>query len=202
MKLEALMMQSDNRFARKANKGINRATEGRRYAGRRELWSQEDTDKELADIKRELVRLELKLRQDKKMVQVCEPEIEKILGEENGLRSTKDLKSYHEGREEILVFQVGNELRSAEDLTDCQEDNQGISHCQLGNERRSLGDLEDCQEDNRSIKGYQVARDKNVRPYEFLMDSEESSIQQGMLMKMGSVDLIVCQEGSRDIPHF
>jgi hypothetical protein len=28
-----------------------------------------------------------------------------------------------------------------------------------------------------------------------------SSIQQGVLMKMGSVDLIVCQEGSRDIPY-
>jgi hypothetical protein len=33
------------------------------------------------------------------------------------------------------------------------------------------------------------------------MDSEESSIQQGVLMKMGSVDLIVCQEGSGSIPY-
>jgi hypothetical protein len=36
-----------------------------------------------------------------------------------------------------------------------------------------------------------VGRDKNVRPSEGLMDSEVSSIQQGVLMKMGSVDLIV-----------
>jgi hypothetical protein len=28
-----------------------------------------------------------------------------------------------------------------------------------------------------------------------------SSIQQGLLMKMGSVDLIVCQESSRSIPY-
>jgi hypothetical protein len=33
------------------------------------------------------------------------------------------------------------------------------------------------------------------------MDSEVSSIQQGVLMKMGSVDLIVCQEGSGNIPY-
>jgi hypothetical protein len=35
---------------------------------------------------------------------------------------------------------------------------------------------------------------------ESLMDSEVSSIQPGVLMKMGSVDLIVCQEGSEEIP--
>jgi hypothetical protein len=34
------------------------------------------------------------------------------------------------------------------------------------------------------------------------MDSKKSSIQQGLLMKMGLVDLIVFQEGSRDIPYF
>jgi hypothetical protein len=46
-----------------------------------------------------------------------------------------------------------------------------------------------------------VGRDENLRPSESLMDSEESSIQQGVLMKMGSVDLIVCQEGSGSIPY-
>jgi hypothetical protein len=34
------------------------------------------------------------------------------------------------------------------------------------------------------------------------MDSEVSSIQQGVLMNMGSVDLMVFQEGNRDIPYF
>jgi hypothetical protein len=34
------------------------------------------------------------------------------------------------------------------------------------------------------------------------MDSEVSSIQQGVLMKMGSVDLIVCQGSNEQIPYF
>jgi hypothetical protein len=34
------------------------------------------------------------------------------------------------------------------------------------------------------------------------MDSEVSSIQQGVLMKMGSVDIIVCQESIESIPYF
>jgi hypothetical protein len=72
MKLVELLVRSDSsRFSKKANRGNNMATEVRRYAGRKELWSQEDIDEELADIKREIARLELKLRQDKKMVQVC-----------------------------------------------------------------------------------------------------------------------------------
>jgi hypothetical protein len=63
MKLETLRMQSDNnRFSRKANRGNKMATEGRRYAGRRELWSQEDMDEELSYIKREMARLEFKIR--------------------------------------------------------------------------------------------------------------------------------------------
>jgi hypothetical protein len=75
MKLETLGMQSDSsKFSRKANRSSNMATEGHRYAGRKELWSQEDIDEELTYIKREIARLELKLRQDKNMVQVCEPE--------------------------------------------------------------------------------------------------------------------------------
>jgi hypothetical protein len=107
--------------------------------------------------------------------------------EENEMGSAEDLKNCQEGREEIPNCQVGKELRSAEDLTDCQEDSQGISHCQLGNEMRSLRDLEDCQEGSGSISNCQVGRDKNTRLSESLMDSEVSSIQQGVLMKMGSL---------------
>jgi hypothetical protein len=161
-----------------------------------------DMDEELAYIKREIVRLELKLRQDKKMVQVCEPETGESLNDfENELGSAEDLKHCQEGREEIPNFQEGNELRSLRDLTDCQEDSQGISHCQLGNDKRSLRDLEDCQEGSGSISDCQVGRDENLRLSESLMDSEVSSIQQGVLMKMGSVDLIVCQEAAEDIPY-
>jgi hypothetical protein len=46
-----------------------------------------------------------------------------------------------------------------------------------------------------------VGRDESAGLSESLMDSKVSSIQQGLLMKMGSVDLIVCQEGSTDIPY-
>jgi hypothetical protein len=53
------------------------------------------------------------------MVQICEPETGKILGEENELGSAEDLKNCQEGREEILDFQVGNRLRSLRGLTDC-----------------------------------------------------------------------------------
>jgi hypothetical protein len=66
---------------------------------------------------------------------------------------------------------------------------------------RSLRDLEDCQEGSGSISDCQVGRDENSRLSESLMDSEVSSIQQGLLMKMGSVDLIVCQESSGSIPY-
>jgi hypothetical protein len=71
----------------------------------------------------------------------------------------------------------------------------------MGNDMRSLRDLEDCQEGNGSISDCQVARDENLRLSESLMDSEVSSIQQGLLMKMGSVDLIVWKEGSEHIPY-
>jgi hypothetical protein len=148
MKLVKLLVRSDSsRFSRKANRNNNMATEGHRYARRRtsELWSQEDIDEELSYIKREIARLELKLRQDKKMVQVCELEAREGLNDfEIEMRSTQDLKNCHEGRDEIPDFSVGNKLRSLQGLTDCQEDSQGISHCQLGNGMRSLRYLEDC----------------------------------------------------------
>jgi hypothetical protein len=148
MKLVTLLVQSDSsRFARRENRGSNKATEGRRFAGRKnsELWSQKDIDEELAEIKADIDKLELWMWQDKKMVQVCEPKTGKFLGEENELGSAGDLKNCQEGKEEeIPNYQVGNEIRSLRDLIDCHEDSQGISHCQLGNEMRSLRDLTDC----------------------------------------------------------
>ena len=67
---------------------------------------------------------------------------------------------------------------------------------------RSLRDLTNCQEGSESISNFQVGGDENSRLSESLMDSEVSSIQQGVLMKMGSVDLIVCQGSSGRIPYF
>jgi hypothetical protein len=108
------------------------------------------------------------------MVQICEPETGKILGEEDKMGSAKDLKNCQEGRIEIPNCQEGKELRSLRDLKDCQEDSQGISHYDMGNEMRSLQDLEDCQEGNRSIPYFQVGRDEKMRLSEGLMKSEVS----------------------------
>jgi hypothetical protein len=114
---------------------------------------------------------------EENMVQVCEPETRKFLGEMNELGSAEDLKDCQEGREEIPDCQEGNGLISLRGLMDCHEDNQGISHCQLGNGMRSLRDLEDCQEGSGSISDCQVGRDEDSRLSEGLMDSEVSSIQ-------------------------
>jgi hypothetical protein len=102
-------------------------------------------------------------------------------------------------------------MRSVEDLKDCQKDSEGISHFQLGNDQRSLWDLEyyqegsgsieDCQGGSRSILNCQMGRNEHSRLSESLVDSEESSIQPGVLMKMGSVDLMVYQGSSRNIPY-
>jgi hypothetical protein len=99
-------------------------------------------------------------------------------------------------------------LRSVEDLKECQVDNEGISHYHLGNERRSDEDLEDFQEGSGSLEDcqggilhYQVGRDEHLRLSESLMDSEENLIQQGVLMNMGSVDLIICQGSSGSVSY-
>jgi hypothetical protein len=136
--------------------------------------------------------------------------------EGNRLRSVEGLKDCREDSQGISNCQLGKEteMRSAEDLMDCQEDNEETLHCQLGNERRSDEDLkdedlEDCQEGSESIKdcqegsggmlNCQVGRDEQLRPSEGLM---ENSIQQRVLMKMGSVDLMICQgSSSGSIPY-
>jgi hypothetical protein len=59
---------------------------------------------------------------EEEMVQMCEPETGKILGEENELGLAEDLKNCQKGRKKIPNFQVGNEMRSLRDLTDCHEE--------------------------------------------------------------------------------
>jgi hypothetical protein len=75
MKLETLKMQSDSsRSAREADKHSKMATEGHKHAERKspELMSAAEMDKELADIKREMEELEMKMRQGKKLRWVYE----------------------------------------------------------------------------------------------------------------------------------
>jgi hypothetical protein len=60
----------------------------------------------------------------------------------------------------------------------------------------------DCQEGNREFSIFQVGMRTEMGLSESLMDSEVSSIQPEVLMKMGSVDLIVFQKGNEEIPVF
>jgi hypothetical protein len=127
-----------------------------------------------------------------------------VFQEGNKLGSVEDLKDCREGSQGISNCQLGRgtEMRSAEDLKDCHEDGQETLHFQLSDERRSGEYLEDCQEGNESVLSCLEGRDEKLRLSESLLDSRESSIQQRLLMKMGSVDLIVCQGSGGSIPYF
>jgi hypothetical protein len=127
-----------------------------------------------------------------------------VCQEDNKLGSVEDLKDCREGSQGNSNFQLGRgtELGSVEDLKDCREESQETLHCQLGDERRSSEGLEDCQEGSGSILSCLEGRDEKLRLSESLLDSRESSSQQRLLMKMGSVDLIICQgSSSGSIPY-
>jgi hypothetical protein len=123
----------------------------------------------------------------------------------NGMRSLEDLIDYQEDNNENSYFQVGNDMRLAEDLINCQvgrselsscqvgngkRSTEGLTYCQgssgessdfqVGNEMRSL-DLIDFQVGNKKFPNFQVGRGKEMRLFEGLMNSEESSNQQGVL---------------------
>jgi hypothetical protein len=68
MKLETLLVQSDSsRFARKADRDNTMVTEGHRHAGRKSKAEKlAEMDKELYEIRADIEKLELKMRQDKK----------------------------------------------------------------------------------------------------------------------------------------
>jgi hypothetical protein len=104
------------------------------------------------------------------------------LSDEEEVRSVKGLINCQEGRDEFSNFQVGNEMRSIEDLIDCQEGSSGISYFQGGNKMRSIEDLIDCQEGRREIPDCQVGKGEERRLSESLMNSAESSYQQGELV--------------------
>jgi hypothetical protein len=88
----------------------------------------------------------------------------------------------------------------SEDLKDCHQP--GNFALPAGHERRSGEDLKDCQEGSGSVLSCLEGRDEKLRLSESLLDSRESSIQQRLLMKMGSVDLIICQgSSSGSIPY-
>jgi hypothetical protein len=107
MRLVELLVQSDSsRFSRRANRDITMVIEGHRHAGKKSKTEKlAEMDKELYELKAKIEKLELRMRQDKKMVQVCELETGRGLDdEEDELGSAEDLKNCQEGREKIPDF--------------------------------------------------------------------------------------------------
>jgi hypothetical protein len=94
---------------------------------------------------------------EEKVIHICEPKIGRNLGDEEG-------------------------MRSARDLMNCQEDSDGNLNCQVGNEMRSV-DLIGNQEGRREIPYCQVGKGEEGRLSESLMNSTESSYKQGELME-------------------
>jgi hypothetical protein len=186
------------------------ATEGRRYAGRKnsELWSQEDIDEELADIRAEMERialkmqlnarideLELKLRQDKKPRWVYEWPMKKA-------KEKWPVKELMVRRQRRLLKRW---LRYAENLKATEEKMIQVCEPETGrglddfeNELGSAEDLKNCQEGREEIPDFQVGN--GLRSLRDLRDCHEDSqgishCQLGNGMR-SLRDLEDCQEGS------
>jgi hypothetical protein len=177
------------------------ATEGHRYAGRKDpkLMSKEEIDEELVDIRVEIENLALRMQLNAKSLWVYEwpmrkPKEKWPVKELMARRQHRLLRGWlrHaenlDGPEEMVQVcepETGrnlsddkDEMGSAKDLKDCQEDSQEIPNCQEGKELRSLQDLIDCHEDN-----WEISRCRE--------GNEMRSLQ----------DLMDCQEGSRKFPN-
>jgi hypothetical protein len=166
MRLETLLVQSDSRIARRGNRDSKMATEGHRKKSRAEELT--EMDEELADIKREMEELELKMRKNKKSRWVHEwpmkePKMKWPVRELMARRQRRLLRRwlrYVENlgatEEEELVHicepETGGslndlkiEMGSSDDLKNCQMGREEeIPDFQEGNELRSAEDLMDC----------------------------------------------------------
>jgi hypothetical protein len=56
---------------------------------------------------------------EEELIHICEPQIGRHLGDEEEVRSDKDLINCQESGDGFSYCQVGNEMRSLEDLIDC-----------------------------------------------------------------------------------
>jgi hypothetical protein len=148
-KLETLEMQSDsNRFARRADRDNKMTIESRRYVGRKnlDLWSQKYIDEELADIKKEIENLALRMQQKAKSRWVYEwpmkkPKINWSVKELKARRQHKLLKGWLsypknlDGPKEMVqvcepetgrTLDEEDKMGSAEDLKKFQEGREEI----------------------------------------------------------------------------
>jgi hypothetical protein len=192
-------MQSDSsRFAREADRDSAMATEGHRHAGKKSKAEElAKMDEELADIKREIEKLELRMRQEIKsrwvhewpmqkpkaswpvkqlMVMRQRRLLRKWLRYVENLKATKEEEMVHICEPEIGdILGEENDQRSLRDLIDCQEGSGRFPNCQMGKgtEMRSAEDLMDCQEDSEEILHCQSGNDQ--RSLRDLEDCQEGS---------------------------
>jgi hypothetical protein len=120
------------------------------------------------------------LRVEEEMVHICEPKTGKNLSDEEG-RSITDLMNCQESRDEFSNCQVGNEMRSLEDIIDGWEESSGNSYFQEGNGMRLAKDPVNFQVGRIEIPYCQVGKGEQMRLSKKLMNSKESSDQQGVL---------------------
>jgi hypothetical protein len=121
------------------------------------------------------------LKATEEMVHACEPEAGRNLSDDEEERSLEDLVNCQGGSEESSICKEGNEMGSLDDLRDCQVSSKELLDCQVGNVMRSLEDLIE----------FQVGRGKEMRLSKSLMNSEESSDQQGVLTGEGQKSILM-----------
>jgi hypothetical protein len=203
MKLEPLLVQSDsNRFARRANRDNNMATEGHRFAGRKglDLMSDAEWDEELAEMNARLDEIAIEMRHDRRSRWMYEWPMKKAKAKwpvkelmvirqgrllRGWLRYAENLNGPEEEMVQVCEPETGrnlSELGSAEDLKNCQEGGEEIPDCQVGNKLRSLRDLTNCQEGSQGISHCQLGNE--MRSLRDLEDCQE-----------GSGSISDCQEG-------
>jgi hypothetical protein len=174
MKLSTQDCRSDSsKSVREADRHNNMATERHKHAERKkpELMSAAEMDKELADIKREMEELEMKMWQNKKPRWVYEWPMQKPKAKwpvrelmvkrqcrllRKWLRYAENLKATEEEMIDHCWPETGkglddwddeeDKLGSSEDIIDCQERNGRFPYGQVGKgtEMRSTEDLKNC----------------------------------------------------------
>jgi hypothetical protein len=203
MKLEPLLVQSDSkRFARRANRDNNMATEGHRFAGRKglDLMSHAEWDEELAEMNARLDEIAIEMRHDRRSRWMYEWPMKKAKAKwpvkelmvirqgrllRGWLRYAENLNGLEEEMVQVCEPETGrnlSELGSVEDLKSCQEGREEIPNCQVGNKLRSLRDLTNCQEGSQGISHCQLGNE--MRSLRDLEDCQE-----------GSGSISDCQEG-------
>jgi hypothetical protein len=196
MKLETLLVRSDSsRFARREDRDNTMVTKDHRHAGKKSKAEKlAEMDKELAEIRADIEKLELWMKQKAKPRWVYEwpmkeSNVKWLVKELMVRRQCRLLKGWLRYAEnlngpkemvQVCEPETGrglsdeeNELGSTEDFKNCQEGREEISVCQVGNELRSLRDLKDCHEDSQGISHCQLGNE--MRSLWDLKDCQESN---------------------------